>query len=177
MKTKIILITGADGVGKDTHAINLRSALQLDPTLKGSYYYRVMHFASPVKRIVSALVGLSEEAIEIQKRTSATYNGMTIREWLQKVGQGMKRLLHPGIWVDVMLREINQIRCRIQKDVAILVPDFRFEEEYRMLREHGYQLFVVSVGEPPLGLPVDFRIPTPDVSDEEVNAIREFLLH
>lgn len=111
-------------------------------------------FATPLKRFCMDVFGLSWQqchGTDIQKETTArgvcgsnfkthrekhglegTWDELTARQVLQYVGVEMREY-YPGIWVDALFRNYKGYG----DDVLILIPDVRFPDELRAIKDRG----------------------------------------
>jgi hypothetical protein len=142
----IIGICGLIGSGKDTIAAHLVQA----------YGYSRYSWATPLKDIAAVLFGWDRDMLEgttselraARELRDDWWSSRLDKEWspryaLQYVGtEVMRNSLHPDIWVLA-----GQRRIRDMGDVVI--PDTRFPNEIRALREMGGQIWRVSRGPDP----------------------------
>lgn len=135
----IILLAGPAQVGKSTTAAALALALQE----RGLKTQR-QSFAGPLYEVTSRMTGLSVEQLHALKSTpmravhgvTATFNGLTAREALQKIGEGMRQALGERVWIDMAMQRISR-----SADV-IVFDDARHPPELRL----GYVVELVRTG-------------------------------
>ena len=129
MKT-IILIGHKKRQGKDTLA-----AMLADIT-KG----KVLRFADPMKGIIADTFDISVMQLEAWKNDGSsvahdypeegTTWEQTYRDILQRFGtEAMKKQFGDDVWGKLMVDKIEW-----ESNKVIIIPDFRFETEYRVLR-------------------------------------------
>lgn len=127
---RLIGLCGKRGVGKDTAAARIESAL--------GHYERyecdveVLSLAYPMKRILSDL-GVDFNALygSSAQRETRLPSGRTVREALQALGTDWgRKYLGEDVWVNALLQ-----RCEPQ--VMSIVTDVRFDNEARAIRAAG----------------------------------------
>lgn len=117
----LIGITGPAGAGKDTAA----------DYLVANYGYIKRSFAGPLKRMMAA-AGWPEPANREDKEKSIPGFSFSWREAAQKLGTEYGRGLDSDVWVKIMQREIFDT-----PSIQFVLPDVRFENEARMIRDSG----------------------------------------
>ncbi len=119
----LILLVGNKRTGKDTSAAIIQE-------LTG---YQRIALADPIKEIVSQITGLTREELEeLKEDDKFKLNGKTIRQILQDVGQGMKKLFNSEyIWTSIAYRKI--------KNSDAIISDVRLQSEIDFFEEalHG----------------------------------------
>lgn len=124
----IIGITGPARSGKDTVA---------DYIIKQIYGYTKASFADPMKDMLltglcltnDQLYGDEKELIDHRYKQSPRYLMQTLgTEWGRK-------LIHPDIWVQAMATRIKP---------QTVIPDVRFENEAKFVRERGILIHVTD---------------------------------
>jgi hypothetical protein len=118
----IIGICGRAGSGKDTAADYLVS----------KYGFVKLSFAATLKNML-AVAGLPEPANRDDKEKIIDGFTFSWREAAQKLGTEFGRELDPDIWVKLTAKVINPT-------VNYVISDVRFENEAKMVREHGFLL-------------------------------------
>ena len=162
----IIGIAGKAGSGKSTAA-----AILVDKLL-----FTEISLADPMKRFLKELMnwsearlwGASEKRAEPDTRYRVGRECITARGALQQLGTEFGRNLHPDIWVDYLLHQINGCRlagCGYDKFIGLIpksdkreifpsmdfvVPDIRFENEARAVQRNGGG--VIFINRPGAGL-------------------------
>jgi len=127
----LISVSGLKGSGKDTFADIFRSKTgnSMGPT------WEVKRFSGKLKKIASDLTGYPQSYFESQQFKSQIMPGwdMTGREFLQKIGQGLRDTVHPDIWVKSLMREIDLLSDHNK----IIITDSRYLNELRELKQRG----------------------------------------
>ena len=118
---KIILINGKKRAGKDYIANILKEKL-------GNC--EIMHYADALKQIISETFEISLEELENYKNENVeiTFNGKrtTFRRILQCFAtEAIKPVFGNNIWKRIVLEKIKETNAEY-----IIIPDFRFPEEY-----------------------------------------------
>jgi hypothetical protein len=118
---KIIGISGKFGTGKDTVA---ESIIRRNPE------YELCPFAENVKHIVSIITGttISEQYTRSGKAKIPVGMPFTIGKYQQIVGQGMRDLISPDVWVNATLLKSAEYK---------IIPDVRYPSEVKSIEEHG----------------------------------------
>lgn len=118
----IIAFVGKAGSGKSTAAQYL--AVQ--------HGFRIVKFAAPLKRMLSA-VGLDTEEIEgsLKQQPCDRLMGQTPRHAMQTLGTEWGRnCIHPDFWVNLWAMEVETKRL-------VAVDDCRFQNEAEAVRDFG----------------------------------------
>ena len=125
MSTTIIGLLGQAGSGKTTVA----------DYLVGCYGAKKYAFADPLKELVMRTFDFSRGQVygtQTEKETVDARWGLSPRQALQRVGQGMRDVFGPNVWIDHLLRRIQDDG----PDVAV-VEDVRFVNEAANIRAWG----------------------------------------
>jgi hypothetical protein len=129
--SKLILlgISGKARAGKDS------TADYIIKTIGGSKD----SFARPVKEVVKAAYGFYEDQLYgNQKDTIDEYWGITPRHAFQLVGTDLFRAqVDKDFWVKAFLRSIKD------KEGLLIVPDVRFPNEVKAIKDNGGQVWRV----------------------------------
>jgi len=119
---EIYLVAGKKRSGKDAFATILKK--QFESNHKS---VEIMSFAAPMKDIIAITLGISLQELDDLKNNPAEPH----RGYLQRFGtEGMKKYFGEDVWGRLMVSHIN----RSMADV-IIIPDFRFPEEFRVLTD------------------------------------------
>lgn len=117
-------ITGPAGCGKDTAA---------DHIIAENAQYKKMSFAGPMKHMLSAGLGLSDDWLHGHLKDSVhPVYGCSPRHMLQTLGTEWGRdLIGPDVWVTAMCDFLSK------QGGLYVIPDVRFENEAAFVRKHG----------------------------------------
>ena len=143
----IIGITGPAGSGKDTVAEMLSYSFQHCLRTRQT---KTMALAEPIKQFCAVVFGWNVNRLfgESELRDVPDADGLTPRRALQTLGTEWGRALREDVWVDLLLRTINRHhkeQLQYRKQVMVyLVPDVRFPNEARRIREAGGLILRVS---------------------------------
>lgn len=119
----IIGIAGPAGVGKDT----------LADILVECHGYKKRAFADPLKDMLRAGFGMTEEELTTGKELRFRNSVATVREMMQTLGtEWAQKVLGQHVWVDVMDTYI-----KTNSPELLVIPDVRFMHEARWLRRRG----------------------------------------
>lgn len=129
----IIGITGRAGAGKDTLARMLANHRET-PGM-------ILSLAEPLKEIAQRVFGFSAEQLygpsEARNAPDPRWERadgrppVTPREALQTLGTEWGRALHPDVWIRHVLRKHDL------HSMPTIIPDVRFDNEARAIRERG----------------------------------------
>ena len=123
----IIGICGHKGSGKD----------YLANILKEYTGFKVVHFADPIKDIISDLFKISKDELnELKNSEDTKILGTNMRSILQVFGTNiMQKFCGKRIWVDLVLKEDN-----------LIIADVRFQHEVDAILEKGG--FIIKLDSP-----------------------------
>lgn len=123
----IIGICGHKGSGKD----------YLANILKEYTGFKVVHFADPIKDIISDLFKISKDELnELKNSEDTKILGTNMRSILQTFGTNiMQEFCGKRIWVDLVLKEDN-----------LIIADVRFQHEVDAILEKGG--FIIKLDSP-----------------------------
>lgn len=119
----LIALTGRIACGKDTAA-----------QLLIQNGYTAMRFADPLKEAIAAMLSVPRELLEDRAWKERVLDdvGQTPRFMMQTIGTEWGRhMIHPNIWVRLLKRRV------LEHGGPIVIPDCRFDNEARMVRELG----------------------------------------
>jgi len=87
-------------------------------------------FADPIKMVIHEMFNIPKEQLwgPSENRTGE------IRQMLQHLGTEFGRHFRPDVWVDKMSNEIEVVRGMDYP--GVIIPDLRFVNEAKMLRDH-----------------------------------------
>ena len=123
----IIGICGHKGSGKD----------YLANIFKEYTGFKVVHFADPIKDIISDLFKISKDELnELKNSEDTKILGTNMRSILQTFGTNiMQKFCGKRIWVDLVLKEDN-----------LIIADVRFQHEVDAILEKGG--FIIKLDSP-----------------------------
>ena len=127
----IIGLAGQAGSGKDTVA----------DIICGELGYRRLAFADPIKLAAIELFGLTNYQISTRalKEQPVPYWGLSPRQIMQRLGTEVGRSIHPDVWTRYAAR-----RMATQRASGWVITDCRFDNELRMVRQHGGRVWWVD---------------------------------
>ena len=133
-KTILIGLAGKAGSGKSHAAEVLWDTIEAID----------IPFAARVKDTVSAMFGIDRLKLEERefKETVLDLWGITPRQMLQDVGQGMKQVFGPSIWVNLWLHTAREVLGHMN----VVASDVRFEQEADTIRSLGG--FIIHIERP-----------------------------
>jgi len=131
MTYKIIGISGAAQCGKDTAA---------DHILSKRPAYQKTSFADPIKTMIRAGFGLTDAQLYGTKKDIVDqFYGCSPRHMMQTLGTEYGRhQINQNIWVLAMQHHLEQLGG------TFIIPDIRFENEAKFVREHGVLIHIVG---------------------------------
>ena len=107
--------------------------------------FRVIGFADPIYRGLSAMLDLQEDDLRGRetKETPIDWLGASPRQLLQTIGTDWGRdLIRPDLWVELCRRRLFRLHDSGVRRVAI--ADLRFANEVEMVREFGGEVWLVD---------------------------------
>jgi len=134
----LIGLTGRAGAGKDEAA----RAVLLAVDLHGGNA-TVTSFADPLYQSVAAITGISVGRLRDRafKEEAIDWLGKSPRQLLQTLGTEWGRgMVHPDIWVRATMRLAQR---DMDSGLWVVIPDVRFDNEARAIREVGGRVFRV----------------------------------
>lgn len=137
----IVGFMGLAGAGKDTAAEAMRLAAQA----QGMAHYRAS-FADPIRDVGRDVFGLTYPQMTDRalKEEVLPEWGLSPRQILQRIGTEMGRNIHEDVW-------IRALESRIRHWVGLItIPDVRFPNEARAIKEMGGHLVLVDRTEGPI---------------------------
>lgn len=142
-KLHIFALAGEKGAGKTHVASQIQ---QLCSILNGGHFVNTRKFADALKELLASFLG--SQAKDDYFKTKEVYHGMTGRELLTTVGQGLRELVHEDVWADATILSIKRFmdvgyiyapfsHKRFSQDnpYIFLIDDLRHKNELRRLHE------------------------------------------
>lgn len=132
MSTVLIGLTGRMGSGKSTVADHLCR----------EHGFTEYAFAEPIKAGLAAILGITPEELERQKRSHLpVFPGyeVGIRGMMQTLGTEWGRSgIHPNFWLDLAAQRLDHLAAFSQEGPAgLVISDVRFENEADFVRQRG----------------------------------------
>jgi len=157
MKT-IILLGYKKRAGKDTVAKMLKEKLPNS---------EIIHFADALKEIIATTLDIDVEALDYFKNNNYElewkYGSISFRKLLQRFGtEAMKPIFGNNVWARIVRQKIEDSN----KDF-IIIPDFRFKEEYEYLLTGFYNNLITVKVERDLNICEDSHSSEKDLEDFE----------
>lgn len=148
----IIGIIGKMGSGKDTLAKMIQE-------IQPEYGWEVKQFSGKLKQVASILTGIDVERFNDQQFKSQqmdeSWNGMTYREFLQRLGtDAIRNVLHNNVWINALMSDYKPYNHPIESGSGIfvnrfpnwIISDVRFSNEAETIRRMGYPLVKITRG-------------------------------
>lgn len=131
MAIKLIGLSGYAGSGKDTVAEMLEG-------------YQIKKFAGKLKKIAALMLNTPEPIFEMPEYKAEYLPdwGMTVREFLQKLGtDAVRDNLHTDAWVKALFADYHPARSRW------VITDVRFPNEAAAIKDRGGVVVRINRGE------------------------------
>ena len=145
----IIGISGKAQAGKDTTA-KIINFLRCYPDASWHTYWdsdlplafedNIVHFADLLKYVAEHMLSVPVYTMQSMKGKSMTFDwldGMTGREFLQKLGTAVRNEVHPDFWTRALF-------IRHKNNPNLIIPDVRFPNEAQIIKEHGGMLIRIE---------------------------------
>lgn len=126
---QVIGISGKAGSGKTTFANMLVDAL--DSLGISKDLVRISPMADSVYRIASKSLGLTKAYLKENKQKELPDLSMTVREYLQRIGESMRKGVDPYFWVLIKRRDV--LRLYDDGYRVIIIDDIRYPNEVEMV--------------------------------------------
>lgn len=126
----IVGLTGRAGSGKDTAAVHLCT----------QYSFTRIALADPLRQVCFTVFGLTDLEMSdrvLKERPLDRYPYLTPREIMQQVGTECFRRNFEGVWLEAFRR-------RVASYPLVVVPDVRFPDEAKMIRDNGGRVIRVN---------------------------------
>lgn len=129
---KIIAVSGRAQSGKDTFALLLNEILREE----GKEEYKVLKFASALKKIASILLGVEESMFEDADFKNSVlgpeWNHMTVRTLLRKLGtEAVRNNICENAWINCLADTIKNAESNV------IITDLRFPNEAEYIKSEG----------------------------------------
>lgn len=112
--------------------------LAADLIREKDYSWEIVSFAGRLKQISSLLTGLDVRIFENKKDLYLHGWGMTIREFLQKLGtDAIRNHFHEDTWVNALLADYHQ-------SDKWLITDVRFPNEANAIKQYGGKVIRIN---------------------------------
>jgi dephospho-CoA kinase len=144
MSYMVLGLTGQAQAGKDTVADIIRQLYSRSPI-----DVHKLALADPVKDATAAMFGVNRQLLDTQDG-KASYDeewGLTIREMAQLVGTEVGRNIRSDLWLKRWMMDAERIIADLLTPNLIIVPDVRYLNEAKMLRDH-YDTTIVKIVRP-----------------------------
>ena len=147
MAKKLIAFMGKSGSGKNTAADILMDHIELEDK---EHFIIQFAFADILKRIIHNTFNIEEKDAEIIKRTNIkAFNGLTLREVYQRLGEEMKLFLGNDIWARLALEQVRNYLMDLKDTKYIICTDLRYTIEKAALEkfceDEGIELYVIHM--------------------------------
>ena len=143
----IIGIAGKAQAGKDTTARMLQILLSY-PDITWDMYWNsditfafdhfVVHYADLLKEISQEMLDMPFDDFNSQevKQQTIDWLGMTVREFLQKLGTAVRKEIDPEFWVKALFNTYH--------DGNVIIADVRFPNEAEAVKARGGKLIRIE---------------------------------
>ena len=135
----IIGIAGKAQAGKDTTA-KMLACLLSNPDITWDMYIEsdiilpkdhfIRHYADLLKEISQEMLDMPFDDFNNQevKQTYVPWIGMSVREFLQRLGNAVRDAIHPDFWVNALFNTYND---------NIIIADVRYPNEVKAVKDRG----------------------------------------
>ena len=146
----IIGISGKAQAGKDTTA-RMINFLRWYPNASWCTYRdsglfsfdfenNIVHFADLLKYVAERMLSVPVYTMQSMEGKSMTFDwldGMTGREFLQKLGTAVRNEVHPEFWARALF-------IKEKDNQNLIIPDVRFPNEVQIIKDHGGMLIRIE---------------------------------
>lgn len=142
----IIGIAGKAQAGKDTTARMLQILLS-NPDISWDAYnesdicfmydHFVVHYADLLKQVSQDMLNMPFEDFNNQevKQTYIPWIEMSVREFLQRLGNAVRDTIHPDFWINALFNTYND---------DIIIADVRYPNEVQAIKDRGGKLIRIE---------------------------------
>lgn len=135
----IIGIAGKAQAGKDTTA-KMLACLLSNPDITWDMYWKsdiilpqdhfIRHYADLLKEVSQEMLDMPFDDFNNQevKQTYIPWIGMTVREFLQRLGNAVRNAIHPDFWVNALFNTYSD---------NIIIADVRYPNEVQAIKDRG----------------------------------------
>jgi len=146
---KLIALTGVKGSGKNTAADALSKIIENDVKKMSCNLIVEFAFADVLKNIIHEAFGIENHQADALKRLNIKpFNGLTLREVYQRLGESIKARCGENIWADMTIERIQHFIDGLKPDY-IMVTDLRYTNEEVALKkfaeDNGYDLKIIKM--------------------------------
>jgi len=143
----IIGIAGKAQAGKDTTAMMLQTLLS-NPNITWDMYWNsdiifewdhfVVHYADLLKEVSQEMLDMPFDDFNSQevKEQYIDWIGMTVREFLQKLGTAVRKEIDPEFWVKALFNTYH--------NGNVIIADVRFPNEAEAIKARGGIIFRIE---------------------------------
>ena len=143
----IIGIAGKAQAGKDTTAMMLQTLLT-NPDITWDMYWNsdmifewdhfVVHYADLLKEVSQEMLDMPFDDFNSQevKQMHLDWLGMTVREFLQKLGTAVRKEIDPEFWIKALFNTYQ--------NGNIIIADVRFPNEAEAVKARGGKLIRIE---------------------------------
>jgi hypothetical protein len=144
--TKIIAFAGVKGSGKNTAAMEIQ---RIFGEQRSSGLVVEFAFADPLKNIIHESFDIDNgHADEIKRLNIKPFNGLTLRQVYQRLGEAIKSRFGQDIWADFAVNRMQEFVDVINPDI-IICTDLRYTNEEAHLRkfadDNGHDLYIIKM--------------------------------
>jgi hypothetical protein len=145
-KPTIIAFTGTKGSGKNTAADALLEVFGQNTKDGLTVEFA---FANALKNIVHEAFDIDNcQSDEIKRLNIKPFNGLTLREVYQRLGEAIKSQFGQNTWADFAIKRVQEFIDSINPDI-IICTDLRYTNEEAHLRkfadDNGYELYIIKM--------------------------------
>jgi dephospho-CoA kinase len=142
----IIAFTGLKGSGKNTASEAFQEIFSKNVQTGLTVEFA---FADPLKNIIHNTFNLNSATAENIKRIAIKpFNGLTLREVYQRLGEAVKKEIGPDVWAEIAAKKMQEFIDAVTPDI-IVCTDLRYLNEEKHLKEladrNNYDLYIIKM--------------------------------